>query len=410
MTLEASKPPDKPTDVKLTANFTDMDIPDIFRQKGLINSRSTGSLTFRSQGHDMKNVFTAMQGTATLAMEIRSDNNWRRAASAQEKLSLTGNSSLILDNDRIVGVKIENLDINSIDQDLNGSLTLASDRSPWLVADLTSEMLNVTGLQALLPESTAKADQSGLVPSLKRLGAAQISLDAKSLTVSDANLSNVQLKIASAPNLMTIERFDFISEDLTLKTQGRITWQDQRAKLESTAQLTDVDLDQFLIQHRDVERVPVSGTVQILSEGSRIEELISNVTGYIDLQADGPQQNAAPQARRKLAMKATRLPDGVQADITSLQWGESELAASVSYHRTSPPSMEVEIHSGTLSLLPWENAYLNAENNRCGTTIQNRVGLYCQSKRRICWGYSACPTEVSNPQRCDHAAHQGIQH
>ncbi len=50
LTLEASTPADKPSAIKLTANFTDMDIPDIFRQKGLINSRSTGSLDFSKPG------------------------------------------------------------------------------------------------------------------------------------------------------------------------------------------------------------------------------------------------------------------------------------------------------------------------------------------------------------------------
>jgi hypothetical protein len=361
LSLEASTPPDKPTDLRLTTNFTDMDIPEIFRQKGLVNSRSSGSLTFHSQGHGIKNIFSAMQGTAKLAMEVRSDNNWRRAASAQEKLSLTGNSSLILDSDRIVGVKIENLDIDSIDQDLNGSLVLVSDRSPWLVANLKSEMLNVTGLLALLPESTAQADQAGLVPSLTRLGAANISLDVKSLRVNDVAVANAQIGLASAPNLMTVKRFDFVSADVTVKSQGKITWQGQRAALESTAQLTDLDLDKFLINYGDVEHVPVSGSAQISSQGSRIEELIRNVTGQIDLSADAQTQRNSPLRRRQLTLKATRLADGVQADISSLQWGESDLSGSVSYHNTTPPSVEVKVQGGNLSLMPWENAHLNAK-------------------------------------------------
>lgn len=361
LTLQANTPPDMPSAIQLSANFTEMDLPGLFRQQGILHSRSSGSLNFHGQGQGVKNVFTALQGEAKLAVEIRSDNNWRRAAGAHEKLALSGNSSLVIENDRIVGVKIEKLDMDSIEQDLTGNLFMVASRSPWLVADLASEMLNVTGLLALLPASTAQADQAGLVPSLKRLGAVQISLAATALTLEDADLSDVRLEVASAPNVMNIKQFDFVSEDLTLKTQGKITWKDQSAMLESTAQLTDVDLDQFLIQHPDAEQVPVSGTLQIVSEGRRIEELISNVTGYVDLQAAGPRQNGAPQARRKLTMKATRLPDGVQADITSLQWGESELTASVRYHRTSPPSMEIEIHGGTLSLLPWENAYLNSD-------------------------------------------------
>ncbi len=394
LTLQANTPPGKPSDFKLSANFADMDIADVFRQKGLINSRSSGSLHFYGQGQGMKNVFADMQGKATLAMEIRSDNDWRRAPIPQEKLALSGNARLLLNNERIVGVKIEALEVDSIDQDLNGSLVLASDRSPWLVADLTSEMLDVNGLMALLPESTAKADQAGLVPSLTRLGATQISLDSRSMTVGDASLSNVQLELASAPNLMTIRRFDFLYRELTLKTQGKLTWQNRRAKLESSAQLTNVDLDQFLIQHSDVAVVPVSGTVRILSEGSRIAELLSNATGHVDLQADGPQRSTASQARRRLTMKAARLPDGLRADITSLQWGESELAGKVSYRRTSPPSLDIELRGGELSLLPWENAYLNASAKDPAGRSATRLSSVARASANLMWDILLSPLKI----------------
>jgi hypothetical protein len=118
--------------------------------------------------------------------------------------------------------------------------------------------------------------------------------------------------------------------------------------------------------------VPVSGTVRILSEGSRIAELLSNVTGHVDLQADRPRPGAAPQARRRLTMKAARLPDGLRADISSLQWGESELAGRVSYRRTSPPSLDIELQGGELSLLPWENP--PERQCRC-RSLRNPVGL-----------------------------------
>ena len=362
LTLQASTPPDKPTDIQLAANFTELDLADIFGQNRLVNSRSTGSLNFHSHGRGMKSLFAAMQGKAVLATQIRSDNNWRRAPTDQEMLSLTGNSRLILDEDRIVGVKIEKLDVDSIDQDLNGSLVLASDRSPWLVADLRSDMLNVSGLLALLPESTAEADQSGLVPSLTRLGATSVSLDVKSLQMEDVSLSDVQLILASAPNLMTLKQFDFVADGIALKTQGKITWKGQRARLESTAQLADFDLDRFLINDSNAEHVPVSGTARIVSEGRLVEELISNVTGHLDLRADARTQNNSLLPRRRLEMTATRMADGVQADITRLQWGESDLSGSVRYSNTSPPSLEIELQGDKLSLLPWENAYLNANN------------------------------------------------
>lgn len=359
ITLNATTPDDAAVQFQLNANFTQLDIADLFGQPGVFHSRSSGSLKLQSQGSSVLDIFAAMQGQAKTTTEIRADNNWRRSSTAEEKLALSGNASLLLESERIVGVKIENLDIESIDQDLTGNLTLATDRDPWLVADLQSDMLNVTGLQALLPSSAKQADQSGLVPSLERLGATRISLDAKTLTVNEVTLSNAMIELSSAPNTMAIDQFDFVSQDLTLRTQGKLTWTGNRATLESTAQLTDVELDRFLINSPDITSVPVSGTVKLHSTGSQIEELIRNVTGTIDLAGNSQAPNNPPASRRRLSLTASRLENGVQADISTLQWGESELSANVRYQRTSPPTLDVEIRSGKLYLLPWENAYLS---------------------------------------------------
>lgn len=369
ITLDATTPADKPTQIQLGAIFTQLDIADLFGQPGAIHSRSDGNLKLHSQGSTLLDIFAALQGQAKVTTEIRADNNWRRGPSAEEKLALSGNASLMLKGERIVGLKIEKLDVDSIEQDLTGNLTVASDREPWLVADLESDMLNVTGLLALLPSSAQQADKAGLVPSLERLGATRISLDAKTLTVNDVSFSNALLKVSSAPNVMTIDQFDFVSQDLTLRTQGKLTWRGTRASLESTARLTDVDLDRFLIDSPDIAVVPVSGTVQLRSEGSRIEELMRNVTGAIDLSGNAPP-NSSPQSQRRLVVTASRLDDGVQADISRLQWGESELAANIRYHRTSPPTVEVELNGGTLTLLPWENAYLSGAHRQPARTTR----------------------------------------
>jgi hypothetical protein len=61
LTLEANTPSSKPADVKLTANFADMDLADVFRQKGLINNRSSGSLHF--YGGQASNVACMQGGT-----------------------------------------------------------------------------------------------------------------------------------------------------------------------------------------------------------------------------------------------------------------------------------------------------------------------------------------------------------
>lgn len=383
LTLDASTPPNDTAQFQLAADFSQLDIANLFRQTGVINSRSTGSLKLHSRGSNLKDIFAAMQGQAKLKTEIRADNNWRRAPIPEEKLALSGNASLVLDGERIVGVKIAKLDVDSIDQDLTGDLHLTAGRSPWLVADLKSDMLNVTGLLALLPESAQQADREGLVPSLERLGATQVTLKANALSVMETTLSNVHLKVASAPNLMTIEQFDFVSQDLTLKTKGRLSWKGNRATLDSTAQLTDVDIDQFLFDYPGIAHVPVSGTVQLHSEGRQLEELIRNITGTINLNADARAQANSPEARRSLAITASRLDDGVQAEISSLQWGESELTGSVRYHRTSPPTVEVEIHGGTLSLLPWENAHLSGKRRSSTGTPTTDIDSIARSSAEL---------------------------
>jgi hypothetical protein len=356
LTLAAQTPPGQPDTFQLNTVFSQLDIPAMFRQQMFLHTRSSGRMDFQSQGHGIKEIFTAMQGKTTMTVEIRADDDWQRNSKEEENLVFSCDAHLLIDKDRILGVQIEKLDIDSIQQDLTGDLSLVSGREPWLVADLESEMLNVSGLLALLPRSTEEADDSDLLQSLRRLGAAQISLDIKSLIMRDLPLSDMHLEVASGRDVIAVKQFDFVTKNGTFKSQGEITWKNQIAKLESTVELSNVDLDQFLISSKDVEYVPVSGSAKLLSEGARIEDMVSNLTGYVDLQAGDQQQSNLPQSRRKLAMKASRLPDGMQAEISSLQWGESELSGSVRYRRTTPPSLDINIHSGTLSLLPWEKA------------------------------------------------------
>lgn len=357
LTLEAITLANEPGTVQLSATFNDLDIPEMFRQRGLMYSRSSGSLDFSSKGDDMAEIFKALRGTAKLAIDVRADNDWQRTQVAEEKLEFTGNSHFVISDERILGLVIEKLNIDSIEQNLTGTVSLVAGRSPWLVADLESERINIESLLALLPESTDKND-SHVLSSLQSFGAAQASIAIKSLRLYEIPLSNVRINVTSSPNVLAVKQLDFSTQNGTLKSQAQLSWKGERATLESTAELSSVDLDQFLITSKELVHVPVSGSAKLNSEGSDVEELVRNVTGYVDLEADSPQQGVAPVARRKLQMKATRLADGMQADISSLQWGETDLTGTVRYQPSQPPSVDIEIHSGSLSLLPWEDAYL----------------------------------------------------
>lgn|GEM_PF-747296 len=357
LTLQAIAPANQPSTVELAAKFDNLDLSDMFGQTGFLYSRSSGSLTFTSKGEGIEEVFTAMRGTAKLAVDVRADNNWQRNPLAGEKLELTGNSSLVVENNRIVGVNIKDIDIDSIEQDVTGNISVIAGRSPWLVVDLQAERLNIGSLMALRPKSTGDTD-SNMLASLQNLGAAQASINIKSLILYTQPLSDVRIEAVSGTDIITLKQLDFHTRHGSVKSQAKMSWKNKDATLEGSAELSNVDLDQFLINDKELKPVPVSGSAKLVSRGRDVGQLLSNLTGFVELQAVNTQPNSTPQERRTVSLKATRLSDGMQADISSFQWGETELTGKVRYYKTEPPLLEINIQSGSVSLVPWEDAYL----------------------------------------------------
>jgi hypothetical protein len=358
LTLTANTPADKPADIKLDMQLSEIDLPGIFNQPGLIYSRTSGDLNFSSRGMNMQEIFGAMQGNSKLTVKVRADNDWKRASKEYEKLVFSGDSQFVIDKDRIVGVKLRKIDLESIAQDLTGDLSLITSRNPWLVAELESKKLNVTGLLDMLPQSKEDAQQSALLQNLRSIGGSQITLNATAVVVGDIPVTDVTVKIISGIDTFAVKQLDFSAEAGTLQSHGDIAWKKNTAKLEGVVTLSNLSLDQFLIPGGDAHAVPISGSAKLESEGSGVADLLSNLTGYIDLAASTPPQSDAPETRRKLEMKATQLGNGMKAEISTFQWGETELSGRVLYYHTTPHSLDIEIHGGSISLLPWENLYL----------------------------------------------------
>ena len=361
LNLAAANKTGEVADFRLNAVFNRLDLSSAFRQPGANISRTSGKMSFEGSGKGISEVFKALHGDAELSLELRADNNWQRPSATAEKILLSGEAYILTDSDRIVGVKVDRIRVDSFDQDLTGDISILSSHNPWLTADLQSKKLNVSTLRKLIPQHADDADASDLLSSLNNLGQTQLSLNVESLIFDDIALSNVLLEASSDTDLFDIKALNFNSHNGTAKSQGKVTWEGLQATLEATADLSDIDLDQFLIQGMEDQHVPVSGSAKVTSQGSNIGELVSSMSGYVDLQATEPQQGESLQTRRKLEMKATRLLDGMHAEITTLQWGASDLSGSIVYRRTTPRLLNVNIHSSALSLLPWENAEISAK-------------------------------------------------
>ena len=384
LTLAASTPANQPGDFKLDIQFTELDLPDMFKQQDLVYSRTSGSMHFASSGDGMKEIFSAMQGHSELTVRVHADDDWQRASKEYEKLTFSGDSRFVLDNDQIVGIQTSNLDLDSIQQDLTGELSLVAGRNPWLVANLEAKKLDVNALLALLPQSDEGGQKTDLLQTIKSFGATQVSLNAAALILSDVPVTDVELEIVSSPDTFTVKQLDFTAEKTgALKSHGTVSWEKDHAKLEGIATLSNINLDQFLIHTTTADQVPVSGSARLLSEGKDMDDLLGNLTGYIDLHATASQQGGTLQARRKLEMKATQLPDGMEAEITTLQWGESELTGSVHYQRTTPALIDIKIHGGSVSLLPWETAYLNANKKAAEKTAGATMGSAAKTSAKF---------------------------
>ena len=359
LTFTADTPDDRPADIKLDIQFSELDLPEMFNQRDHIYSRTSGDLTFKSHGTNMQEIFSAMQGQSQLRVKVHADNDWHRASKNYEELVFSGDSQFVIDKDRIVGVTLTKINLESIAQELTGDLSLVTSRNPWLVADLESKKLNITGLLDMLPQSAEDAQQSDLLQILRSSGGTQITFDAATVVMGDIPVTDVTVKVISGVDTFAVKQLDFSAEAGTLQSHGDITWEKNTAKFKGAVTLSNLSLDQFLIPGGDVHAIPISGSAKLDSEGNNIEDLLSNLTGYIDLAASTPPQSDAPLTRRKLEMKATQLDNGMEAEITSFQWGKTELTGRVRYYHTTPAALDIEIHGGSISLLPWENAYLD---------------------------------------------------
>ncbi len=359
--LEADRQAEELSNFKLKADFNKLDFSTLFRQGGVVFSRTSGKMQFAGSGVGIDDSFKAMHGSSQLTVKFRRDNNWQTSSTESEKLVFSGESYLLTDNDRIVGVRLEKIDIESFDQDLTGTISITSGSNPWFVANLKSEKINIAALRAFLPTPKDDIKQADPLAAMSRLGEAKLSLNIESLILDDVDLLNVEFEAASAPRMFKINTLNFTTRHGVAKSQGDITWEGEKATVDATAQISDIDLDQFLIQGDEYQHVPVSGSAKLHSEGTSVGELISSISGYVNLQATAPQPGKSLETRRSLELNATQLSDGIKAEITTLHWGESELSGNVVYRRTSPQSLDIKIRSSYLSLLPWEHAELAAK-------------------------------------------------
>lgn len=349
-------PPQSPDSVTLGITLREMDLARFFQQQqGLLHARTSGKIEFSSQGKGVEHIFESMRGHADITTDLRSDNNWERPPEADEQVKLSGDAALVVEKQQILGLRIDQLKVASFEQDITGRISLVTGREPWLRARLESHQLNITHLLELIPESEAEADRIDLLNSLRILGAFRLYINADTVQFGGEEFSQVLLDIASDQDLIEINHLDFSLKNGTANSSARLVWKDDRASLSAKGEIDQLVLDHFAQRLALDSAVPLQGSFKLAGQGGSVEEIATNLSGNIDLQA--ATAPVTPDQRRQLQLELQKIPHGVQADVQSFILGSSELQGSVRYTRpdTGRPLLELDLDGGQLSLARWEN-------------------------------------------------------
>jgi len=369
----AKDPTGNNLDASLRVDLTKADLAALLRQPGLPHSRVSGTLLAGTELPDTPGAPDTISGSAELTMALRADNNWLRPPLSGESLNIAADTEITLDRQRLDELYLNNVQVTGDALDISGTLSLIEDRTPRLKASLETPHLDIDTLRTLLPQKNEEeADSEDPLQRLRESGSAELSVTAGKVTLGANTLNSMRLEVATREDRIELRSLDFEGDSGKLTGSGSIVWQGEKAILGGSARLTNVNLDQYLLEYTDEAAVPVSGSVQFESAGRSQRELLGNLSGQANLSATDDTQNVDARARRSVKIQAKRLPDGVQLEMRELVWGDTDLSGEVEYRRGTPDTWRVDIKGGTLSLAPWEDspaAKANSAGKSAGSAI-----------------------------------------
>ncbi len=350
--LAAQRLPDDTFQMDLETVFSSVDLPRIFGQtRRSIDSRTSGTVGFSGQGDSWLQIFAAMRGSAELVVDLRPDQDWERAPIPENVLRISGNAALVLADNRVTGLKISKLAMDSILQNITGTVSMVGGRKPWLEADLSSNKLDINRLRSFTSDIPAGEQDTDMLQAIRNLGETRLSLKAKSLFIYKLQLTELSAELMTTRDNITIDQLDFSLDRGRVASRGALLWRKDNAMLSIDASVADLAIDRFLVENAVGDSVPLSGTLSLKSAGKTLDDLLAGLTGDIKLTSAIAAKTAA-----HVEMTASRSEDGMHALVRRFQWQGSDLAGSIDYHQTTRPLLELKISGGTLSLLPWEAA------------------------------------------------------
>ncbi|MEP5763021.1 MAG: hypothetical protein ABJ308_00435 [Halieaceae bacterium] len=358
--LDVDAPDNQAAKAHLRIDLESANLGALFEQElRVFDSRATGSMVFNSQGDDAQSMFKSMRGDADVSLELRTDANWARQSGPEETLRIAGVSSLVIDKDRITGVKLEQLKVDSIQQNLTGTVSLVAGRSPWLVAAFNSERFDIDQLLDWLPTSADTADQDNLLQLLRELGPVEVTFAAKTLRWLDEQLDQVILTLSSGLDSFTLEKLDFGYDGTGIRSKAGLKWRGDQATLHASGEVSALSLGDFLPDDKEKLQATLQGKFSLNGEGASFADIIANIGGSVRLASKAGTTGA--RANDSIELDLQRISNGVEADLKSLVWQGSDIKGKLRYQRATPTQIDLQLSGSRLNLLPWEETDKDAQ-------------------------------------------------
>jgi hypothetical protein len=322
-----------------------------------LDTRISGTINLRAEGQEVREIFAASRGLAKLRVEAREDGDWERNSAEHETIQFSGQTSLSIEGDSIVGLTVDAIDIDSLEQELSGSLSLLATRDPILSADLSSERLNMDSISDWIPESTEQADEKNTLAFLRDAPPGQVNLHVDTLTWLDREFDEVALSIGSKSGYFAFEELQGKHKGAEFKGSLTLQWTKQdTATLDANATIAKLRLLEVLNVEeqrlRDKLSAPLAGALRLQGEGATLQALLAGLSGELQLNtSDSSEQNPD-----RLDVTFERLADGGRVNFKEVKLAGSDLRGVLRTTAGNPIRYQLDLEGGTLDLQPWELA------------------------------------------------------
>ncbi len=324
---------------------------------GALGSRTSGLLTLKAQGNSVREVLRRGRGEAKLQLETRDDGDWSRDPTEGEVVRFNGAPSLAVEDSTVVGIVLEDIDIDALRQDVTGTFSIVVTREPAMVADLVSERLNIDRIMDFIPDSADAADESDTLTILRDALPGRITLAVEDLIWLDREFQQVEVALSSRPLYFGMDKLSFRHRGSRVDGGLSLNWQDQQtATFNSDVRIEQLRLLEFFgleeQRLRDNLSAPLQGELKLVSVGDSLAALATGLSGQLLLETTNPDEPSPD----RLDITFEQLADGGQINFRELKLAGSDVRGGLRVSNGTPRRYQLELDGGTLDLTPWELA------------------------------------------------------